>query len=51
MTADSGEDSMLVIWDVHTGIPKKTIFDPHANGVMDLDISVDGQYIVTLSKT
>lgn len=41
---------MLVIWDAHTGVPKKTIFDPHPNGVMALDVSVDGSLIVTLSK-
>ena len=50
ITADSGEDSMLVIWDVVTGVPKKTIFDPHPNGILDLDISTDGSMIVTLSK-
>jgi hypothetical protein len=29
VTADIGTDSMLVVWDAKTGIPKKTIFDPH----------------------
>ncbi len=28
----SGPDAMLVVWDVKTGIPKKTIFDPHPFG-------------------
>ena len=32
ITADSGPDSMLVIWDAKTGVPKKTIFDPHPMG-------------------
>lgn len=41
---------MLVVWDVITGVPKKTIFDPHPNGVLDLDVSADGSMIVTLSK-
>jgi hypothetical protein len=41
---------MLVIWDVNTGVPKKTIFEPHPNGVMAIDVSVDGSLIVTLSK-
>jgi len=27
VTADKGPDSMLVIWDVKTGTPKKTIFE------------------------
>jgi hypothetical protein len=33
---------MLVIWDAKTGVPKKTIFDPHPNGILALDISADG---------
>ncbi len=41
---------MLVVWDAKTGIPRKTIFDPHEQGTQALDISPDGQYIVTLSK-
>lgn len=41
---------MLVIWDANTGVPKKTIFEPYPTGVMALDISLDGSYIVTLSK-
>jgi cilia- and flagella-associated protein 251 len=32
ITADAGPDSMLVIWEAKTGIPKKTIFDPHPQG-------------------
>ncbi|EAS05799.2 WD-40 protein, putative (macronuclear) [Tetrahymena thermophila SB210] len=50
VTADCGPDSMLVVWDASTGIPKKTIFEPHPNGCQALDISQDGQFIVTLSK-
>ena len=40
---------MLVIWDVKTGIPRKTIFDPHPLGTECMDVSKDGQYIVTIS--
>ena len=29
ITADDGPDSMLVIWDAKSGVPRKTIFDPH----------------------
>lgn len=50
MTADMGEDSMLVVWDVNTGTPRKTIFNPHPEGVLALDINQDGTLIVTLSK-
>ena len=41
---------MLVVWDATTGIPKKTIFEPHPEGVLALDINQDGNLIVTLSK-
>lgn len=50
VTADSGQDSMLVVWDSQWGTPKRTYFEPHENGVIYLDISPDSNYIVTLSN-
>ena len=50
ITADSGVDSMLVIWDCKSGLPRKTIMEPHKMGVQTLDITPDGQLIVTCSK-
>jgi hypothetical protein len=41
---------MLVVWNAKTGIPRKTIIDPHPHGTQALDISPDGRYIVTLSR-
>lgn len=41
---------MLVVWDVASGTPRKTIFNPHPNGVVALDVNQDGNMIVTLSK-
>lgn len=49
VTADAGQDSMLVIWDTASGIPIKNIFNPHPNGVIAMDISPDALFIVTLS--
>ncbi|KAF0684613.1 Aste57867_23417 [Aphanomyces stellatus] len=49
VTADRGQDSMLVVWDANTGNPIKTIFNPHADGVQCLDMSPDAMFIVTLS--
>jgi WD40 repeat protein/Ca2+-binding EF-hand superfamily protein len=49
VTADRGPSSMMVIWDVKTGTPRHSIFDPHPNGVQSLDITNDGRTIVTLS--
>ncbi len=50
VTADSGPDSMIIVWDSYKGIPVKSIFQPHPNGVQDMDLSVDAMYLVTLSK-
>jgi hypothetical protein len=41
---------MLVVWDVNSGTPRKTIFNPHPEGVLALDINSDGTLIATLSK-
>ncbi|RHY53309.1 hypothetical protein DYB26_001921 [Aphanomyces astaci] len=49
VTADRGQDSMLVVWDATTGNPIKTIFNPHSDGVQCLDMSPDAMFIVTLS--
>lgn len=48
VTSDCGAESILVIWDSLTGAPVKTLFTPHENGVISLDISDDALYIVTL---
>jgi WD40 repeat protein len=49
VTADRGEESMLVVWDAQSGNPIRTIFRPHANGVQAIDISPDALFLVTLS--
>lgn len=49
VTADRGEESLIVVWDSLSGNPIKTIFQPHAHGVQALDISPDALFLVTLS--
>eukprot|EP00452_MALV-II_sp_L67-6_P000224 gene224-202_t len=49
VTADSGEDSMLVVWDRHSGTPLKILFNGYKNGVHALDMTADSKYMVTLS--
>ena len=51
VTADAGDDSILVVWDSLTGTPVKTIFTPHSKGVLAVDISEDAMYIATLGDT
>ena len=48
-TADSGPDSMIVVWDSLSGTPIKTIFNPAPNGVVAMDISPDAMFLATLS--
>jgi WD40 repeat protein len=43
VTADSGECCLMVVWDAHRGIPLKTFFEPHTNGVAVVDISPCGK--------
>ena len=45
VTADSGKSCLMVVWDAYKGIPLKTIFSPHANGVAVIDISPCGKYV------
>lgn len=48
VTADTGEDSMLVVWDSIYGVPVRTFLNPHPNGIICMDLSTDNQYIVTI---
>jgi WD40 repeat protein len=50
VTADRGPSSLMVVWNVKTGTPRNSIFDPHPNGVESLDITNDGRIIVTISR-
>lgn len=49
VTADSGPDPIMIVWDSHSYLPVKTFPFPHQYGVRALDISDDGLYVVTLS--
>jgi WD40 repeat protein len=49
VTADSGRENMIVIWDSIKGIPVKTIFTPHELGTKSIDISNDSMHLATLS--
>lgn len=49
VTADTGPDSMMVVWERESGTPVKTFFNPHKYGVHALDIDPNRQFLVTLS--
>ncbi|KAH7830078.1 putative flagellar associated protein [Monocercomonoides exilis] len=48
-TADSGPDSMIIVWNSESGVPVKNIFSPHPEGVIAMDLSPDSTTIATLS--
>ena len=50
VTADSGEDSMLIVWDSIAGTPVRTFLNPHPDGIRCLDLSMDNMYLVTLGN-
>ncbi len=50
-TADSGNDSLLIIWDSNTAAPIKVLqLPPEDQGATALDMSADSMFLVTLSK-
>jgi len=50
VTADSGEDSMLIVWDSLSGTPVRTFLNPHPDGIKCLDLSMDNKFLVTLGN-
>lgn len=48
VTADTGTDPIMVVWDAITFVPVKTFTLPHEGGIEALDISDDSMYIATL---
>lgn len=50
VTADSGNDAILIVWDAHSYLPIKNIILPHRDGVVAVDLSADCQYVASLSS-
>lgn len=38
------------MWDIKSGVPRTTIFEPFKYGVEALDVTNDGEYIVAISN-
>jgi cilia- and flagella-associated protein 251 len=50
ITADSGQAALLVVWNARNGSPIFTLERPGGRGIQAMDISPDGQHLVTLSS-
>ncbi|CAH1800946.1 unnamed protein product [Owenia fusiformis] len=49
-TADKGKNNIIIIWDTYTGVPVRTIFDPHPDGgVQAIAMTPNAKYIATIS--
>lgn len=48
ITADIGNESLLVLWDARTGNPVKSIPQPHSYGITALDVSPGGEWLATV---
>ncbi|KNE70555.1 hypothetical protein AMAG_14677 [Allomyces macrogynus ATCC 38327] len=49
VSADTGPESLLLVWEIATGMPIKTIFGPHnGHGAVVVDMSVDAKYVVSI---
>lgn len=48
-TADSGEGSMIVVWDSHTASPVKILTKAYDAGIAAMDMSADSMFLVTVS--
>mmetsp|Transcript_33102 Transcript_33102/g.55453 ORF Transcript_33102/g.55453 Transcript_33102/m.55453 type:complete len:898 (-) Transcript_33102:322-3015(-) len=49
VTADAGDDAMVVLWRTATGQPAHTIDNPFPGGCVAMDLSPDGLLLVLLS--
>ncbi|EGB04140.1 hypothetical protein AURANDRAFT_55327 [Aureococcus anophagefferens] len=49
VTADSGQDSLMVVWNTRTGNPTKTMFNAYSLGAISVDVSWDSSYLSVLS--
>jgi WD40 repeat protein len=48
VTADKGDNSMIIVWDTYTGTPVQTIFEAHEKGVVAMAMTPDAKYIVSI---
>jgi cilia- and flagella-associated protein 251 len=51
VTAEAGEESVLIVWDTTVGATKLKVSKPHKHGVITMDMHSSSGVLVTLSDT
>jgi hypothetical protein len=49
ITADEGNESLLVLWNSRTGNPITSIPQAHTHGITAMDLSPNGEWLATVS--
>ncbi|KAJ8722980.1 hypothetical protein PYW07_004160 [Mythimna separata] len=50
LTADSGPENSLIVWDFKDLFPQKTFFNPHGNAkIAKVALSTDAKYMITIA--
>ncbi|CAF0707326.1 unnamed protein product, partial [Brachionus calyciflorus] len=49
VSADSGPDSTIIVWDLNTYLPVQTYFNTHLEGTISIAITPDSKYIASIS--
>ncbi len=48
ITADVGQESLMVLWSSETGLPVRSIKQPHPHGVLAMDVAPGGAWLATI---
>ncbi|KOB65696.1 putative WD repeat domain 66 [Operophtera brumata] len=52
VTADSGPENIIIIWDSSDNFPQRTMFSPHGESrIAKVAISADAKYLLTMAYT
>lgn len=50
ITADAGDDAVMIVWDTYSCLPIKSLPVAAYGGVLACDVSADATYLVSISK-
>ncbi|RNA14704.1 WD repeat-containing 66 [Brachionus plicatilis] len=49
VTADAGNDSTIIVWDLNSYVPVQTYFNSHLEGTLSVAITPDSKYLASIS--